>query len=53
MAEGRGAYMVVARKSEGQRPRRRARIDRMIILKWILRKLNGSAWVELSWFRVG
>jgi hypothetical protein len=28
-------------------------VDGMIILKWILKKLNGMAWTGLIWLREG
>jgi hypothetical protein len=28
-------------------------VDGMVILKWILKKLNGSAFVGLIWLRIG
>jgi hypothetical protein len=28
-------------------------IDRMIILKWIIKTWDGEAWTRLIWFRIG
>jgi len=28
-------------------------VDRMIILKWIIKTWDGEAWTGLTWFRIG
>jgi hypothetical protein len=42
MGEGRGAYRVLLGKLEGKRPLENPGVDGRIILRYILRKLNGE-----------
>jgi len=41
------------REIEGRNYLKDLGIDGMIILKWILEKLDGEAWTELLWCGVG
>jgi len=48
MDESRGAYRVLVRKPEGNRPRHRWRI----VLRWIFRQWDEGAWTGLIWLRI-
>ena len=50
--ERRGAYWIFVGKSEGKSHLEYPGVDRMIILKWILRKWVGALTGSI-WFRIG
>ena len=52
MWEKRNAYRVLVGKPEGKRPLGRVGIDWMIVLKWISKKKNGTAWIRLLWLTI-
>ena len=51
--EGRGASRVWVGKPEGKNHLEDPGIDWRIILKWILKLLEGCAWTGLIWLRLG
>jgi hypothetical protein len=53
MGEERGVYRALVGKSEGKRPLGRPDVDGRIILRWILRKLEGVVGTGWSWLRIG
>jgi hypothetical protein len=48
MGEMKNAYNILVGKPEGKRPLGRPRI-----LKWILWKQGGAAWIGFIWLRIG
>jgi len=50
--EKRNAYRVLMGKPEGKSPLGRVGIDWMIILKWISKKKNWTAWIGLLWLKI-
>jgi hypothetical protein len=53
MVEDRGVHRVLVRKPEGKRPLGDQDLDGRIILRWILRKLEGVVGTGWSWLRIG
>ena len=53
MGEDRGVHRALVGKPEGKRPLGRPDVDGRIILRWILRKLEGVVGTEWSWLRIG
>jgi hypothetical protein len=53
MVEERGVHRVLVGKPEGKRPLGRPRRRRGIILRWMLRKLEGVVGTRWSWLRIG
>jgi hypothetical protein len=46
------AYRLLVGKPEGKKPFGIVKVDGRIILKWILKKWDGTC-TELIWFRIG
>jgi hypothetical protein len=53
MGEDRGVYRVLVGKPEGKRPLGRPRCRWGIILRWIVRKLEGFVGTGWSWLKIG
>ena len=53
MGERRGIYGVFVGKPECKRPLGRPGVDRMIILRWVIRKWGVGVWTGSSWLRIG
>jgi hypothetical protein len=49
----RGEVKCIQGQTEGKRPLRNLGVDVRIILIWILKKYDGSAWTGVMWFKVG
>jgi hypothetical protein len=53
MGEESGVHRVLVGKLEGKRPLGDPDVDGWIILRWMLRKLEGVVGTGWSWFRIG
>jgi hypothetical protein len=53
MGEERGVHRVLVGKPEGKRPLGDPDVDGRIILRWMLRKLEGVMGTGWSWLRIG
>jgi hypothetical protein len=53
MGEDKGVHRVLVGKPEGKRPLGDQDVDGRIILRWILRKLEGVVGTGWSWLRIG
>jgi len=53
VGERRGVYRILVGKPEGKNHLEDPGIDGRIILRWICRKWDVSAWTGSSWLRIG
>ena len=44
---------VLVGRPKGKRQLGRSGVDGRILLKWIIKKWDGEAWLGLIWFRIG
>jgi hypothetical protein len=53
MGQMRNAYKILVGKPEGKYHAEDLRVDRRIILEWILGEKYGKLWIEFIWLRTG